>query len=149
MNIKRLILSIAAGFVVIFATDYLIHAVWLLPDYDATKELWRPEAEMEKRFWQMLIAQFLCVATFVVIWAMGFADRASIKTACVYGLLMGMFQQVTTIITHVVQPFPTGLAMKWIVSGLAQAVLLGVVTFFVYKPEVPSPGNTLATGDGA
>jgi hypothetical protein len=41
MNIKRLILAIVAGWVVIFATDFLIHQLWLGPIYEATKPLWR------------------------------------------------------------------------------------------------------------
>jgi hypothetical protein len=31
---------------VIFATDYLIHGVCLMPDYNATKSLWQSDAEM-------------------------------------------------------------------------------------------------------
>src|SRR5688572_21844826 len=33
MNSPRLILSIIAVFIGLFATDFLIHAVWLVPDY--------------------------------------------------------------------------------------------------------------------
>jgi magnesium-transporting ATPase (P-type) len=135
MNTKRLILAIVVGFIFIFATDFLIHAVWLMPDYNATKSLWRPEAEMNTRFPWMLGAQLLCAMTFVLIWASGFAVRGSVGLACAYGLLMGLFVQVTTIITFVVSPFPPELAFKWFLSGVAQSILLGVVTFFAYKPS--------------
>ena len=46
MNFKRLVLAIVVAFIFIFATDFLIHAVWLKQDYLATRKLWRPEAEM-------------------------------------------------------------------------------------------------------
>ena len=59
MNMKRLILAIVSGFILIFVTDFLIHAVWLMPDYNATRSLWRPESEMNARFPWMLAAQFL------------------------------------------------------------------------------------------
>jgi hypothetical protein len=134
MNVKRLSLAILAGFVVIFLTDWLIHGVWLTPDYNATKALWRPEAEMNARVHWMFFAQFLCVATFVIIWATGFAGE-SVGTASVYGLLMGLFQQVWAIVDYVVIPMPPELAMKWFFSGLAQAVLLGIVTALIYKPR--------------
>ncbi len=134
MNITRLVIAIVVGFIVVFATDFLIHAIWLQPDYNATKELWRPEAEMNARFPWMLAAQLLATMTFVLIWALGFAARGTIGLACVYGLLAGLMVQATTIITYVVSPFPPGLALKWFVSGLLQAILLAVVTFFVYKP---------------
>lgn len=133
MNIKRLIVAIIAGFIVIFGTDYLIHGLWLMPDYNATKALWRPESEMNTRIGWMFFAQFLCAATFVIVWAKGFAGR-DIGTGIVFGLLMGLFQQVWAIVNYVVIPMPVDLAVKWFFSGLAQALLLGIVTALVYKP---------------
>jgi hypothetical protein len=137
MNIKRLLLAILAGWVVVFATDYLIHELWLGPVYAATKPLWRPESEMHTHFCWMLVAQFLIVATFVIVWAKGFAGR-SIGAAVSFGLLMGVFQQTWAIILFVVMPLPAELAIKWFLAGLVQAVLLGIVTSFVYKPAPSS-----------
>lgn len=137
MNIKRLLLAILAGWVVVFATDYLIHELWLGPVYAATKPLWRPESEMHTHFCWMLVAQFLIVATFVIVWAQGFAGR-SIGAAVSFGLLMGVFQQTWAIILFVVMPLPAELAIKWFLAGLVQAVLLGIVTSLVYKPAPSS-----------
>ena len=133
MNIKRLILAILAGWVVVFATDYLIHELWLGPVYAATKPLWRPESEMHTHFCWMFCAQFLIDTTFVIVWAKGFAGR-SIGAAVSFGLLMGVFQQTWAIILFVVMPLPAELAIKWFFAGLVQAVLLGIVTSLVYKP---------------
>ena len=141
MNSNRLILAIVVAFIFIFASDFLIHAVWLGPDYKATAQLWRPEAEMHTRFVWMLFAQLLAASTFVLIWAMGFAARGSVALACTYGLLLGLAVQVTTIVTYVVSPFPPELALKWFFSGLVQSIVLGVITFFVYKP---APAGTRA-----
>lgn len=137
MNIKRLILAILAGWVVIFATDFLVHHLWLGPLYEATKPLWRPEAEMNSRMCWMFFAQFLIVATFVLVWAKGFAGR-TIGAAVVFGLLMGVFQQTWAMISFVVMPLPAELAIKWFLSGLVQAMLLGIVTSLVYKPASSS-----------
>ena len=76
MNIKRLLLAILAGWVVVFATDFLIHELWLAPVYAATKPLWRPESDMPTYFCWILVAQFLIVTTFVIVWARGFAERS-------------------------------------------------------------------------
>jgi len=137
MNIKRLILALLAGWVVICATDFLIHDLWLGPVYEATKSIWRLEEEMHTRICWMFFAQFLIVATFVIVWAKGFPGR-SLGTAVTFGLLMGVFQQTWAIILFVVLPIPAELAVKWFFGGLAQAVLLGVVTALVYKPAPPS-----------
>ena len=133
MNMKRLILAILAGWAVIFATDFLIHELWLGPVYAATKPLWRPEDEMHTHMCWMFFAQFLIVTTFVIVWAKGFAGR-SIGAAVSFGLLMGVFQQTWAIILFVVMPLPAELAIKWFLAGLVQAVLLGIVTSLVYKP---------------
>jgi hypothetical protein len=137
MNMKRLILAILAGWVVIFATDFLIHHLWLGPIYEATKSIWRPEEEMHTHMCWMFCAQFLIVATFVIVWAKGFAG-GSMGTAVTFGLLMGVFQQTWAIILFVVLPLPGELAVKWFLGGLVQAVLLGIVTSLVYKPAPPS-----------
>jgi hypothetical protein len=134
MNMKRLLLGIIAAFAVIFGTDFLIYGWWLAPDYEATKSLWRAETEMHTHFFWMLIAQFLCAATFVIIWAKGFAGR-DVTSGITFGLLMGLFQQVWAIIDYVVMPIPGSLATKWFLSGLVQAVLLGIVTACIYKSE--------------
>ena len=135
MNIKRLILAIAVAFVFIFATDFLIHAVWLAPDYKASAQLWRPEGEMNARFPWLMTAQLLAAITFVIIWATGFAARGTLPLACAYGFLLGLAVQVTTIVTYVVSPLPPDLALKWFCSGLAQAIVLGALTFLIYKPS--------------
>ena len=133
MNIKRLLLAILAGWVVVFATDFLIHELWMGPVYAATKPLWRPESDMSTYFCWLLVAQFLIVTTFVIVWAKGFAGR-SIGTAVSFGLLMGVFQQTWAIILFAVMPLPAELAMKWFFAGLVQAVVLGIVTSLIYKP---------------
>ncbi len=92
----------------------------------------------------MFFAQFLIAATFVIVWAKGFAGR-SIGTGIAVGLLMGMFQQTWAIILFVVMPMPAELAVKWFFSGLAQAVLLGIVTALIYKPELISPSSRVSS----
>ena len=139
MNPKRLLIAIPVAFVFIFASDFLIHGVWLKATYGATAELWRTEADMQAHMGWMMGAQFLAALTFVVLWARGFAERACLKCALMYGLFMGLFNQATTLMTYAVTPVTEEIALKWFFAGLAQAVLLGVVTFFVYRPKPAAP----------
>ncbi len=133
MNTKRLILAIIVGWLLIFVADIVIHHFWLGPDYQATKSIWRPDAEIETRLYWMFIAQLLGVATFVTVWAKGFAG-GSVGTGVVFGLLMGLFQAIWVLADYVMIPMPGDLAIKWFIGGVAQAVLLGIVTSLVYKP---------------
>src|SRR5207253_9498419 len=116
MNATRLLFAILVAFIVVFATDFVIHSIWLMPDYNATKSLWRPESEMTSHFPFMLAAQFLFAAMLCVIWALGLAGRG-LGTALVFGMFMGFFQQVWPIATYVVMAFPGTIAVKWIESG--------------------------------
>ena len=140
MNPLRLVLTVVVATVAVFATDFLIHRVWLDAAYKATATLWRTEAEMQAHFGWLMLGQFLFAATFSILWAKGFAGTACLRCACLYGLFMGVFSQTATLITYAVQPFPADIAAKWIGAGIVQGVLLGVVVFFVYKPK-PAEGQ--------
>jgi hypothetical protein len=141
MNPKRLVLAIIVVFIGIFVTDFLIHGLWLKENYEQTKHLWRSEAQMEKHFGWMFLGQFLIAVPFVILWAKGFAEKACIRCACVYGFLMALFAQAgMSFITYAVQPLPEVIPLKWFISGILQGVLLGVLVFFVYKPA-PKPSE--------
>src|SRR2546429_578343 len=103
MNPKRLIIAIVAVFIGVWATDFLIHGVWLQATYKETMNLWRPEADMQAHMGWLMLGQFLFAATFVVLWAKGFAALDCIWSACLYGVFMGLFSQATTLITYAVQ----------------------------------------------
>ncbi len=143
MNPKRLILAIIAVFVALFATDYLIHGMWLMSDYKATASLWRPDAEMGSHMGWLMLGQGLATVMFVLIWANGFPVTACLRGACLYGACMGLFSQANTLIAFATQPLPASIAEKWFVSGVVQGVLLGVVAFLVYRPKpgMPEPAG--------
>lgn len=134
MNIKRLILAIAAAFIFSFASDFLIHAIWLAPDYKATAEVWRSDPEMQSRFGWMVFAHLLGAVAFAVVWAKG-AWRGGIGAGATFGLWMGLFQQVVTLFMYVVMPLRGDIALKWFLAGLLQAILLGIIIAAIYKPR--------------
>lgn len=135
MNPKRLVIAVLAVFAAYMGTDFLIHEIWLKPDYQASASLWRPEAEMQSHFVWMMLAHLLWAAMFVALWARGFAAHNCLLCASIYGLFMGMFSEARTLIWYVVQPLPGMLAVKWFVAGAAQGMLFGLLTFFAYKPK--------------
>jgi hypothetical protein len=134
MNLKRFLLAIAAAFAVTYATDFLVHGVWLRPEYLAAQSLWRPPAEMRTFQPWITVAQLIAIVTFVLLWAKGFAGR-DIGTGIVFGLLVGMSQHVWAIVNYVAMPVPGSLAAKWFVAGVTEGIVLGIVTSLVYKPQ--------------
>lgn len=137
MNIKSLILSIIVVFIAVTLTDILIHGFWLSSLYGETKELWRPEAEMNsgKYMGWLHAAHLVAAITFTVLWAAGFAQSAKISCGIKYGLFMALFSQTHTLISYAVQPFTIEIVWKWIASGVLQGIILGLIVFYVYKPK--------------
>ena len=139
INIPRLLIAILAGFAFIFGTDFLIHGIWLTPDYKATASLWRPESEMQRRFFLLLFSQFLGALSFLYIWARTGWRRRSIVDGCAFGFWMGLFQQTTSIVLYVVTYMPWQLTLKWFVAGVVQATFLGALSALIYKPKPTIP----------
>jgi len=50
---------------------------------------------------------------------------------------MGLFSGVWALIMYCVVPMPGFIAAKWLFAGIAQTILLGLVTFWTYKASVP------------
>lgn len=138
MNVGRWLLAMAAGAVVVVVSDMAIHGVWLADRYQQTAALWRGESEMMARFPWMTGAQVLAGITFVSIWVLGAARGATLLRALIYGLLMGLFSQAHTLSMYVVLPLPDDLAVKWFVSGMAQTLVLSVITWAIYRPIAPA-----------
>src|SRR3954464_2449814 len=102
MNPGRLALAVIGGFLFILGTDFLIHGLWLAPDYKASAELWRAEDETHRRIVIIFIAQFLCALAFLYIWARTGWRRRSVLDGCWFGFWMGLFQQTTTLVVYVI-----------------------------------------------
>lgn len=140
MNTKRLILSIIVIFVGVFASDYFIHEIWLKPDYQASASLWRTPQDMQKHFPYLLAGQFIAASMFVLIWA--HAAVVSLPRACAFALCMGLAKQSATFIAFFSQPLPSSIAVKWVVSGLVQALVMGVLLYFTYRPLPSAPAKS-------
>ena len=65
VNMKRLILSVIAMFVFIFASDFVIHSLLLGKTYKELAHLWRPEAELVSFMPWMMLGQLLIAKFFV------------------------------------------------------------------------------------
>jgi hypothetical protein len=88
----------------------------------------------------MLGAQLLSVVTFVLLWTR-WADTARLGCAIGFGFLMGAFSGVWAIVLYVILPLQGAIAAKWFFAGIVQCILLGIVTFLVYKPNHATTGS--------
>ena len=135
MNIKSLLIASVVMFAVVWVTDFLIHAVWLSSTYAATKELWRSEPEMIARMPFMLFGQFLAGAAFTMLYALYVAEKHCLKATLLFAACIGVFSAAGQVIMFAVAPSPGALVVSWCIAYILQALLLGVVAHFVYRPR--------------
>jgi hypothetical protein len=141
MNIKSLLITIVVAFITVWATDFLIHAVWLSSTYGATKELWRSEEAMVAHMPYMFAGQFLVGATFATLFASFVAEKRSLIETLKFSALMGINTSAAQIIMYAVQPYPGSLVVKWCFAYFVQSLLLGVIVHKVYRPVNHAAAN--------
>ena len=139
MNTKSLLITIVVAFVTVWATDFLIHGVWLSATYAATKELWRPESEMMAKMPFMFLGQFLIAAAFSMIFAACVAEKRCISCSMKFSACIGVMIAAGQIIMYAVQPYPGTLVVKWCVAYIAQVLVLGFVVHKVYRLPATTP----------
>ncbi len=132
MNSKSLLITMVVAFVTVWATNFLTHGVWLSSTYGATKELWRPEAEMVAKMPWMLLGQFLVAAAFTVIFAACVAEKQCLSCTLKFSASIGVLTGAGQLITYAVQPFPGSLVARWFPASCRRLVL-GLVVHKVYK----------------
>jgi len=132
MNGKRLIIATLAVFIAFQAMDYLIHNVILMSAYEATTKLWRPE--MMSLMWIMLLTGIFLSFMFVFIFVKGYEGKG-LTEGLRYGLIMGLFMNVPAAFNqYVVYPLPLSLTLQWLVYGLTEFIVAGVIAAAVYRP---------------
>ncbi len=140
MNWKKLWIAFFLVFVAYLATNMLIHTVilgdtYLKPDIQNSM---RPEAEMGKSFWVRIVTMLVFSFFFTYIFAKGY-ERKGIMEGVRYGLIITLFYFfVTCFDQFVTYPIPYFVVWYWIIAGLVQAVLMGIIAALVYKPKPAS-----------
>jgi ABC-type multidrug transport system permease subunit len=137
MNWKKLWIAFVLVFVAYLATNMLIHTVILGDTYlkPEVQNSMRPEAEMGKYFWVRIVTMLVFSFFFTYIFAKGYEGKGLMEGVR-YGIIMtlfiffaGSFDQFVT------YPIPYFLVWYWIIAGLAQSVLMGIIAALVYKPK--------------
>jgi hypothetical protein len=125
---KKLAGAILAAYVVLMGTDYLIHDILLMPDYDANPLSHRPNADIMHRFWVMAIGQFFFAALFAYIYTRGAENKPWLMQGIKYGILITFLAVVPySLSEYVVYYIPHMLAIKWMCLEGIQMILLGLV----------------------
>jgi hypothetical protein len=127
-SMKKLLLAIVAAYVVLMLTNYLVHQVWLLSDYAAIPASHRSTAGILHRFWAMALGQFFFAALFAYIYTRGAEKKPWLEQGIRYGILVAFLTVIPTALgEYVVYIVPYQLAIKWMIAGGIQLILLGLI----------------------
>ena len=125
---KKLLLAIVAAYIVLMLTNYLVHEVWLMSDYAAIPASHRSNAGIMHRFWAMAVGQFFFAALFAYIYTRGAEKKPWIVQGIRYGILITFLTVVPTALSeYVVYIVPYQLAIKWMIAGGIQLIILGLI----------------------
>ncbi|HEV2298084.1 MAG TPA: hypothetical protein VGR72_06165 [Candidatus Acidoferrales bacterium] len=128
MSAKKLILAMAICYVVLVGTNWLIHQVWLMNDYLATPDSWRPMADLGHKMWVMLVGQAFFAALFCYIYSRGAEAKPWLAQGIRYGILITMFFVIPSALSeYTVYRVPHMLAVKWMIAGCIQMIILGLI----------------------
>jgi hypothetical protein len=131
---KKLVLAIVVGYVVLMATNYLVHEILLMPDYNAIPLSHRSAEGIMHRFWAMAVGQFFFVALFAYIYSRGAEKKPWLAQGIRYGFIMTLFTVIPySLSEYVVYIVPYQLAIKWMILGGIQLVILGLVVAGIMK----------------
>ena len=133
---KKLVLAIVVCFVFLMGTNFLIHGVWLTPDYNAIPASHRSAAEIQQKFWALVIGQICFAAMFAYIYTRGLEKKPWLAQGLRYGVLVALL----TVIPYSLSEYdtyiiPSSLVVKWIVSEAVQLIVLGAIVAGIYKSE--------------
>lgn len=134
MPMKKLVLAIVVGYFVLMATNYLVHEILLMPDYNAIPLSHRSPEGIVHRFWAMAVGQFFFAALFAYIYSRGAEKKPWAAQGIRYGIVMTLFAVVPTALSeYVVYIVPYQLAIKWMILGGIQLVILGLAVAGIMK----------------
>ena len=131
---KKLVLATAAAYILLMGTNYLVHEIWLMPDYDAIPLSHRSPEGIQHRFWAMALGQLFFAALFAYIYTRGAEKKPWLVQGVRYGIVITFLTVVPySLSEYVVYIVPYMLAIKWMVAGGIQLMLLGVVVAGIFK----------------
>jgi uncharacterized membrane protein (DUF485 family) len=133
---KKLILAIVVGYILLMGTNYLVHDIWLMPDYNKIPLSFRTQTEIMHRFWAMAIGQFLFTALFAYIYQRGAEKKPWVGQGIRYAILITLFTVIPySLSEYDVYNVPHHLAIRWMVAGFVQLLILGLVVAGICKEK--------------
>ncbi|MGH9704728.1 MAG: DUF1761 domain-containing protein [Candidatus Acidiferrales bacterium] len=137
MNLKKLSVAIVVSFIILMVSGFLIHGVWLANTYNQMRVSgmnFRPETDMMHKMWVIWVSNLVYAFLFVFVYARGAENKPWLGQGMRFGIIATLFTVVpNTLNDYLVYNIPYTLAVKWMISGLAVLMVMGVVVAAICK----------------
>jgi hypothetical protein len=132
MNWKRFFVAGLVTYVVIQAMDFVINEVFMKNANESLKSLWRPN--MMSRVWVMYVVGVLVALLFTYIFVKG-REGKGIAEGVRYGIIIWLFVNVPMSVSMwVMLPIPYIIVLRWMLFGLLEMLVAGILVAVIYKP---------------
>jgi hypothetical protein len=136
MDMKKTIGAVVGAFVVVAAGRYLIHEVWLKPDYMVHADVMRTDAEIFRRLWILQVSNFLVALAAVMIYVRGVESKSWIGQGIRFGIMIALLGVIPqSLIEYSVYPVPYMMAVKWMIGEGGLAVLMSLLIAMICQPK--------------
>lgn len=134
MNWKQFVIAVIVALVALGVMDYLINVVILGDAYESLMgTIFRTEEDMCSKMWAMYIGEFIFVLMFVWIYTYGVRGRG-IMEGFRYGIYIGLlYMPISSLAMWAMLPVSGWLAWMWMIFGLIEMIILGLIVGAIYK----------------
>jgi len=130
----KLVISAVVMFVMALVLSYIVHGVLLYDDYLQMQSWMRPQADVNRLFYFIVIAQALFGAAFAWIYEQGREDKPWLAQGARFGIAIAVLAIAPFyLIYHVVTPVPLAVAIKQIVYDSIRVLLMGIVVAWINR----------------
>lgn len=108
--IKGMLLAGITAFVFVFIFDFVVHGFLMKEQYEATMNVWRPQAEAN--VYVMLLSQFLFAMAIAFFYPIVSPDKKS-KKAVPFAIGLALVMAMPQIATYSYLPIPITISLLW------------------------------------
>ncbi|OQW55033.1 MAG: hypothetical protein A4S09_17020 [Proteobacteria bacterium SG_bin7] len=115
---KGMFLGGLAAFIFVFLFEFLVHGFLMKEQYEATMNVWRPQAESNMAV--MLLSQFLFAMAVAFFYPIVGPDKEC-KKAAPFGFGLGLVMAMPQIASYSYLPIPITISLLWAVASFVKA----------------------------
>ena len=138
MNLKKWLVASLVAFIVFSVMEWILHGSILASAYQANAKYFLPQATISERMWAIYLGYLIYAGMFTLIYSKGYEAKPGLGEGLRFGLYIGFFTAIPRfIIDFAVSPIPAAIAVPWLIAGIVESIILGLVVGALYK-KVPS-----------